>query len=92
VSADASLLAEVPGFDLNSAKALLTKAQGIIDQGLANQPIPESVTKPFKKNKKGPGKDDSSSDEGKDISSVEEKLRAELAAREKGKTESEIKS
>ncbi len=85
VVADASQLAEVPGFDATSAETLIKNAKACIASGAADQPVPESITKPFTSKKKGKGgsKDDS---QGTEMSSMEEKLRAELAAHEKEKT------
>jgi N utilization substance protein A len=87
VSAETSLLKDVPGFDETSAANLVKNAQTVIDQGAADQAVPESITSAFKKRVKGAKNDSSDGGASKEMSSMEEKLRAELAAREKGKSE-----
>lgn len=77
-SSQADILSEVPGFDLEKGKELIVKAEAVVASGAADQKLPEALPA-------GATDATGAASPGASMDSLEAKLRAEVAAREKSK-------
>jgi len=86
---EASLLKDVPGFDEEKAAEMVEKAKQMVVENTVMNEVPEAITKPFERHVKGkPVAKGDVKDGESGMSSIEEKLRAELAAHGKEKENS----